>query len=67
MSSDGEPGVPDVVADRPTGGEALERYYRRRLREIARAEHPSRGRFVPLEELRRVADEQERIRPSRPR
>jgi hypothetical protein len=54
----------------PTGvqveEDALERYYQRRLREIADDERPTRGRFVPAEELRRIADEHEGTRTIRP-
>ena len=47
----------DDEADR----EALERYYRQRIREIRKDESPFTGRrgFVPLDELRRLADERE--------
>lgn len=42
--------------------EALERYYRQRIREIKRDERPEGGRFIPIEEVRRIADEHERAR-----
>ena len=49
---------PDLAVEE----EALERYYRRRIREIDRDERPDGGRFIPIEEVRRVADEHESAR-----
>ena len=42
--------------------EALERYYRQRIKEITRDERPVGGMFIPVEEVRRVVDTYERTR-----
>ena len=48
----------DVAVDE----EALERYYRQRIKEITRDERPVKGMFIPVEEVRRVVDTYERAK-----
>lgn len=47
--------------------EALERYYRRRIREVSEDDAPTRGTrgFVPVDDLRKLADEHPGVRPLR--
>jgi hypothetical protein len=42
--------------------EALERYYRQRIREIKHDERPAGGRHIPIDELRQMAGEREEAR-----
>jgi len=55
VTADGNP--EDDLVDLAVEEEALERYYRQRIREIKRDERPAGGRFVPTDELRRIAGE----------
>jgi hypothetical protein len=52
----------DNLVDVAVEEEALERYHRQRIKEIKGDERPRGGRFIPIEEVRRVADEHERAR-----
>jgi hypothetical protein len=54
----GQDGPIDLKVDE----EALERYHRRRISEIKRDERPASGRFIPMDELKRIADEQQETR-----
>ena len=51
--------VQDDLIDLEVEEEALERYHRQRIREIKRDERPGGGRFIPMDELRRIAGEQQ--------
>ena len=66
MAADGNP--QDELIDLAVEEEALERYYRRRIREVNRDAAPDPGArgYVPLEELRRIADERTRDSALRP-
>lgn len=50
------------LIDHAVEEEALERYYRQRIREIKRDERPAGGRFISEDELRRIAREREETR-----
>jgi hypothetical protein len=53
MNGKGDGNAEDGV-DLAVEEEALERYYRQRIKEIKRDERPAGGRFIPIEEVRRA-------------
>ena len=56
MTTKADGNARDDSADLSVDDEALERYHRRRIREINRDERPDGGTFIPIEEVRRAAD-----------
>ena len=58
----------DDLIDVAVEEEALERYHRRRIREVNRDAAPDPGArgYVPFDELRRIADERPRDSALRP-
>ena len=56
--------TPNDTARLSADKEALERYYRRRIREIERGERREEGTFIPIDEVQRIADEFDATRRS---